>query len=49
MEDGNLNISFLNLPQKQVYVDVYKDGEQIDAFKLGKDLSIQKRLSYNFV
>jgi len=44
MEDGNLNISFLNLPQKQVYVDVYKDGEQIDAFKLGKDLSIQKRL-----
>lgn len=44
MEDNNLNISFLNLPQKQVYVNVYQDGMQIDGFKLGKDLSIQKRL-----
>ena len=44
MQDSNLDISFINIPMKQVYVNIYQDGMQIDGFKLGKDLSIQKRL-----
>ncbi len=44
LEKDNLNISFLNLPQKQVYLSIYQGGQLIDGFKLGKDLAIQKRL-----
>lgn len=44
LEDRNLNISLLNLPEKPVYVNIYQDGVQIDGFKLGKELAIQKRL-----
>jgi len=42
--DNILNISFLNCPLKQVYVSVYQDGRRIDWAKMGKDLTIQKRL-----
>ena len=44
LEDDQLNISFFNSPQKQVYVNIYKDGEHVNGFKLGKDMAIQKRL-----
>jgi hypothetical protein len=44
LEDKMLNISFLNQHQKQVFVNVYKDGRHIDGFKLGKKLALQKRL-----
>jgi hypothetical protein len=44
LEEKMLNISFFNSPQKQVYVNVYQNGQHVDGFKLGKELSIQKRL-----
>lgn len=43
--DGDmLGISFLNSPQKPVFVNVYQDGKFVNGMKLGKDLCIQKRL-----
>lgn len=44
LKDKKLNVSFFNGPQKPVYVNIYKDGEHIEAINLGKDLAIQKRL-----
>lgn len=44
LEDKMLNVSLYNSPQKQVFVNIYKDGTHIDGFKLGKDLAIQKRI-----
>lgn len=44
LEKKMLNISFYNSPQKQVYVNIYKNGAHVNGFKLGKDLTIQKRL-----
>ncbi len=44
LEDQVLNISLFNSPMKQVYVNIYKDGEHVNGYKLGKDLAIQKRL-----
>ena len=44
LEKKMLNISLYNSPQKQVYVNIYKDGDHVNGFKLGKDLAIQKRL-----
>ena len=44
LKDKKLNVSFYNCPQKQVYVNVYKSGEHVTSIKLGKDLTIQKRL-----
>lgn len=44
LEEKKLNISFFNSPQKPVYVNIYKDGQHVDGFKLGDDLAIQKRL-----
>ncbi|MCK3683631.1 hypothetical protein [Maribellus sp. YY47] len=43
--NGNqLDISFLNTGMKQVYVNIYHNGEHIEEAKLGRDLAIQKRL-----
>jgi len=44
LKDKKLNVSLFNCPQKQVYVNVYKSGEHVTSLKLGKDLTIQKRL-----
>ncbi len=44
LDENDLNISFLNLAQKQVYVNIYRDDQLVDGFKLGKDIAIQKRL-----
>lgn len=40
--DGNLNISFLNLAQKNVHLEVLKNGRSISNSNLGKKMSIQK-------
>ena len=37
-----LQISFLNIPQKKVYLNLYKNGEHIRGYNLGKDMAIQK-------
>jgi hypothetical protein len=44
LKDKKLNVSLFNCPQKQVYVNVYKDGKHVTGLKLGKGLTIQKRL-----
>lgn len=44
LENKMLNISFLNLSKKQVYVNVYQDGKQIDGLKMGKNFALQKCL-----
>lgn len=44
LKDKKLNVSFYNCPQKPVYVNVYKEGEFVSSVKLGKGLTIQKRL-----
>ncbi len=42
---GNkLNISFLNCPQKQVYVSVFRNGRRVDRIRMGNNLAIQKCL-----
>lgn len=47
MENEMLNISLLNSPLKQVYVNVYKNGEHVNGYSLGKDLDIQKKLDFS--
>ncbi len=44
LEDKKLSISLFNRPQKQVFVNIYQNGNHVDGFKLGKDLAIQKCL-----
>ena len=41
-KNGMLNVSFLNLAQNSVYLNVYKNGDHVDGVSLGKELSIQK-------
>jgi hypothetical protein len=47
MEDGKLNVSFLNVAQKEVYLTILKDGKLVYGVYLGKDMIIQKRLDLN--
>ena len=43
--DGDmLGVSFLNCPEKPVFINVYQDGKLINGMRLGKGLCIQKRL-----
>lgn len=44
LENGKLDISFLNVACKNVYLRVYKDGEFVSGVKLGKEMNIQKRM-----
>jgi hypothetical protein len=44
IEDEKLNVSFLNTPQKQVYLNIYKNNKHVDGTALGKDLVIHKKL-----
>ncbi|MCY1722442.1 hypothetical protein OU798_18985 [Prolixibacteraceae bacterium Z1-6] len=44
MKEGMLDVSFFNCSQKQVYLNIYKNGKYVNGLKLGKDLTIQKRL-----
>lgn len=39
-----LDVSFLNVPQEQVYLNLYKDGNHVEMVKLGNTLCIQKRI-----
>ncbi|MDX8340477.1 hypothetical protein SLH46_14845 [Draconibacterium sp. IB214405] len=42
LDDDNLNVSFLNTPQKRVYLNIYQNDEHLQGFNLGKKLEIQK-------
>lgn len=47
--DEKLNVSFLNVANKKVYLNVYKNGQHVDGFTLGKDFDIQKCIDFSNV
>ncbi len=46
-ENDRLNFSFLNVAQKNVYLNVYQGGEHITGIKLGNNMDIQKCLDFS--
>lgn len=46
-EDDQLKVSFLNAVQKNVYLNIYKEGEHITGVKLGKNMDIQKCIDFS--
>ena len=47
IEGNQLNVSFLNVPQKPVYLNVYLNNKHVSGLKLGKELSIQKCIDFS--
>jgi hypothetical protein len=45
--EGLLQISMLNKEQKNVYLNVYQNGEHIDGNRLGKKFCIQKQVDFS--
>jgi hypothetical protein len=46
-KNDRLKVSFLNAANKNVYLNVYKNGEHYTGFKLGKDMDIQKCIDFS--
>ncbi|HSO89495.1 MAG TPA: hypothetical protein VLQ91_23280 [Draconibacterium sp.] len=46
-KNDRLNVSFLNVANKNVFLNVYKDGEHYNGFTLGKNLDIQKCIDFS--
>ena len=46
VENGKLDVSFLNVSGKNVYLRLYKDGEFVSGVNLGKEMCIQKRMDF---
>ena len=46
-ENEQLKVSFLNMAQKNVYVNIFKEGECIAAVRLGNNMDIQKSLNFS--
>lgn len=46
-KNDRLNVSFLNVAQKNVYLNIYKDGEHYAGFTLGKNMDIQKCFDFS--
>lgn len=46
-KNNRLNVSYLNINQKNVFLNIYKDGEHYDGFNLGKDMVIQKSFDFS--
>jgi hypothetical protein len=46
-KNNRLNISFLNVANKNVYLNVFKDGEHYNGVTLGKDFDIQKCIDFS--
>lgn len=44
LENGILNVSFLNVTQKNVYLNIYQNDKYLTGNCLGKDMALQKRL-----
>ncbi|KJF43207.1 hypothetical protein [Draconibacterium sediminis] len=42
LDNGQLNVSFLNTAQKGVFLNIYKNGEHVYGYNLGKKLTIHK-------
>jgi hypothetical protein len=46
-KNDRLNVSFLNVAQKNVFLNIYKDGEHYAGFTLGKNMDIQKCFDFS--
>jgi len=46
-KNEKLNVSFLNVANKNVYLNVYKDGEYYNGMTLGKGFDIQKCIDFS--
>lgn len=46
-ENNLLNISFLNKGQKNVFLNVFHEGDYVSGTKLGKEMCIQKSLDFS--
>lgn len=46
-ENDMLQISYLNNSQKNVFLNVFRDGEHVTGKKLGKEMCIQKMISFS--
>lgn len=46
-KNDRLNVSFLNVANKNVYLNVYKDGEYYNGMTLGKGFDIQKCIDFS--
>ncbi len=46
-ENNTLQISYLNNSQKNVFLNIYRDGQYVTGKKLGKEMCIQKALDFS--
>ena len=46
-KNDKLNVSFLNVANKNVFLTVYKNGEYYNGLTLGKDIDIQKCIDFS--
>lgn len=46
-KNDKLNVSFLNVANKSVFLNVYKDGEHYNGITLGKNMDIQKCIDFS--
>jgi hypothetical protein len=46
-KNDKLKVSFLNVANKNVYLNVYKDGEHYNGYTLGKNFDIQKCIDFS--
>lgn len=46
-ENNTLQISYLNNSQKNVFLNIFRDGQHITGKKLGKEMCIQKALDFS--
>lgn len=42
LKNGKINVSHLNVPMKNVYLNIYNKGEHVSGVNLGKQMTIQK-------
>jgi hypothetical protein len=46
-EDNKLQISYLNNSQKNVFLNIFREGQYVTGKKLGKEMCIQKALDFS--
>ena len=46
-KNNRLNVSFMNVAKKDVYLKIYKDGEHYEGFTLGKNMHIQRCFDFS--
>jgi YbbR domain-containing protein len=46
-ENNTLQISYLNNSQKNVFLNIFRDGQYVTGKKLGKEMCIQKALDFS--